>query len=258
MNNSFFWTLIVIIFASCVPHKDLVYFQGEPMTKENIYKLNNTPYKLEVNDIINIEIVSENSKLVALFKNTNTTIDQTNASTSYYSGYSIDQHGNIRIPYIGDINVLGYTTKEVREKIEIELKKYISHSNKIFVKVKLSGIKYTILGEVKQPGTQTLTQNEVNIIEVISKSGGILSSGNNKQIEVLRKEFDGIKKYTIDLTQIDLFDSKVFNILPNDIIYVKPFKRKSWGLGTTGIDAFQTFSSVFAVITTTYLLIKTL
>ncbi|MFC2127397.1 polysaccharide biosynthesis/export family protein [Bacteroidota bacterium] len=258
MNRLFFWSLIIVIFSSCIPHKDLVYFQGEPMTKENIYKLNNTPYKLEVNDIININITSENQKLVALFSNSKNENIQPSTESSYYSGYSIDRHGNIRIPYIGELNVLGYTTKEVREKIESELKKFVSSSNTFFVKVKLTGIKYTILGEIQSPGTISVPQNQVNIIEAISNAGGVSATGNNKNIEVLRKEFDGIKKYTIDITQIDLFDSKVFNILPNDIIYIKPFKRKSWGLGTTGIDAFQTFSSIFTVIATTFLLVKTL
>ena len=25
----------------------------------------------------------------------------------YFNGYSVDRHGNIRIPYIGEVNVLG-------------------------------------------------------------------------------------------------------------------------------------------------------
>ena len=34
----------------------------------------------------------------------------------YFNSYSIDRHGNIRLPYLGELNVLGYTEKEVREK----------------------------------------------------------------------------------------------------------------------------------------------
>ena len=45
------------------------------------------------------------------------------ADNSYFTGYSIDEHGNIRLPYIGELNVLGYTTDEVREKVKSELKK---------------------------------------------------------------------------------------------------------------------------------------
>ena len=34
----------------------------------------------------------------------------------YFKGYSVDRHGNIRIPYIGDLNVLGYTTERSTRK----------------------------------------------------------------------------------------------------------------------------------------------
>ena len=43
------------------------------------------------------------------------------------------------------------TEKEIREKIEIELKKFIKSSESIFVKVKLSGIQFLVHGEVNSP-----------------------------------------------------------------------------------------------------------
>jgi len=260
MNKLLLLVIFSLIITSCVPHKDLVYFQGEPMAKENVYKLNSTPYKLQTNDILTISIKSENEKLVSLFstqKNT-TQNSNNNVSSSYFNGYSIDNHGNIRIPYIGKLNVLGYTANEVREKIEIELNKFVNVSNSIFVTVKLAGIKYTILGEIGAPGTNILYQNEVNIIEAIASSGDITVTGDRSKIEIIRKEFDGVKKYIIDITKIDLFDSSVFRIQPNDIIYIRPIKRKSWGVGTTGLETFRTIGSIFSIIATTVLLIKTL
>ena len=49
-------------------------------------------------------------------------------------------------PYVGELNVLGYTEKEVREKIEEELGKYFKDTSNIFVTVKLAGIRFTVLG----------------------------------------------------------------------------------------------------------------
>lgn len=34
----------------------------------------------------------------------------------YFSDYSVDNYGNIRLPTLGEINVLGYTQLEVRKK----------------------------------------------------------------------------------------------------------------------------------------------
>lgn len=258
MYKNLFIFIFSIVVISCVPHRKLVYFQGEPLEKKDIYKINDTPYKLQINDVISIEIKSKDTELVALFKNNTTTNNTQNirAENLYFTGYTIDRHGNIRLPYVGKLNVLGYTINEVREKLKSELKKYINLDKSVFVSVKLSGIQYTILGEIKTPGTQVIYQNRVNIIEAIANSGDILDTGDRTRIEILRNEFDGLKKYTIDITQVEMFDSEVFNILPHDIIYINPIKTKSWGIGTTGLQTFTTLASIFSIIATTVLLIQ--
>ena len=142
MLKRFFIILSVCFFASCVPNKDLVYLQGKPIPKKEVYKLNNEPYRLQVGDVLTIDIKAKDEKSVALFKKTITT-DQNraaqNGAVDLQSGYSIDRHGNIRLPYIGEVNVLGYTTKEVRLKIEKALLLYLRNEDDIFVTVRLSG-----------------------------------------------------------------------------------------------------------------------
>lgn len=258
MNKLFLVFSFSIILSSCVPHRKLVYFQGEPIEKEDIHKINDTPYKLKVNDILYITLKSKNEELVALFNNNNggSNTNSTGGDNLYFTGYTIDEHGNIRLPYVGNVNVLGYTIEEVRVKVKSELKYYINFDKNIFVTVKLAGIKYTILGDIGSPGTHIMYQNKVNIMEAIANSGDIIATGDRTKVEVLREEFDGLKKYTVDITQIDVFESEVFNILPHDIIFVNPIKTKSWGIGTTGLETFTTLASVFSIIATTLLLIK--
>jgi polysaccharide export outer membrane protein len=106
-----------------------VYFQGEPIPKEEIHKVNDIPYKLQTNDIISITLKSKNEDLVALFNNSTTSsASGSNISQDqlYFNGYTIDAHGNIRLPYVGELNVLGYTIEDVREKVKSELKYYIN------------------------------------------------------------------------------------------------------------------------------------
>lgn len=247
-----------IFLSSCVPHKKLVYFQGEPIEKEDIHKINEIPYKLQINDILYITLKSKNEELVALFNNNSNNVNNNNVGGDqlYFTGYTIDDHGNIRLPYVGNLNVLGYTIEEVREKVKSELKYYINFDKNIFVTVKLAGIKYTIIGDIASPGTHIIYQNRVNLIEAIANSGDIIDTGDRTKVEIIREEFDGVKKYTVDITQVTVFDSEVFNILPHDIIYINPIKTKSWGIGTTGLETFTTLASIFSIIATTLLLIK--
>lgn len=257
-----FLTLLLFSFFvfSCVPNKDLVYFQGESGQSENLQKLQNEPYKLQVNDMLDIQIKSSDDKLVDLFQSSSSDGNNTNVrytdQSLYFTSYSIDRHGNIRLPYIGEINVLGYTTKEVREKIEKEFSAYFKNPDDVFITVKLAGVRFTILGEVKTTGTKVLYQNQVNLIEAIAAAGDITLVGNRRNVSVFRKNIDGTKRYTIDMTDVSTFDSDNFFVQSNDIIYVQPLKQKSWGTGATGMQTLTTVISVLSLVTTTILLIN--
>ena len=249
----------IILFASCIPNKELIYFQGDPKQNEAVQKLQNEPYKLQVNDILDIQIKSSDEKLVALFKNTNTSGQSGSTFSSekiYFTGYSIDEQGNIRLPYIGDINVLGYTAKEVREKIDKEFEAYFKNPDDVFTTVKLAGIRFTVLGEVGSTGTVILYQNQVNLIEAIANAGDIEITGNRKNVTIYRKNIDGTKKYQVDMLDVTSFDSDNFFIQSNDIIYVEPLKQKSWGTGTSGMQTITSLIAVLSLVTTTILLIN--
>jgi polysaccharide export outer membrane protein len=260
MNRYFVYLLVISLFASCVTTKQMTYYQGDPVKKSELYKLNNQPYRLQVNDILYIDIKADNPKIVSMFKNVegNSGKSTEGGGNLYFKGYTIDRHGNIRIPYIGEINVLGYTTKEVREKIEMELGKYFKNPEQIFVTVKLTGIKFVVTGEVGSPGTINLAQNEVSIIDAIANAGEITPFGNRENVILIRKTIDGVKKYHLDLTNIDIFNSKYFYIQPNDIVYVAPLKQKSWGTGTTGFQSFSTVVTVLSFLVSSVLLVKNL
>lgn len=255
--------ILISFFASCVPNKDLVYLQGTPVTKKDVYKLKNEPYRLQVDDVLTIDIKAKDENSVSMFKKTEDVAignsnNQSSSGANLQSGYSIDRHGNIRLPYIGEINVLGYTTKEVRMKLEKELLQFFKNEEDLFVSVNLSGIKFTILGEVNEPGTKVINQNSLNIIEAIANSGDITVTGNRKKVELWRTTAGARKKYTIDLTRATAFDSEVYYIQPNDLIYVIPLKQKAWGTGTTGLQSLTTIISVFTLVTSTILLVRNL
>lgn len=257
-HNILILLLVTLFTTSCIPKKDLVYFQGKPT--EKLSEIVNEPYKLQVNDILDIRIKADDEKLVDMFSrqdpNASRMGNQFNNQTLYFTSYSIDKHGNIRMPYLGDINVLGYTEKEVREKIDVELKKYFKETAGIFVTVKLAGIRFVVMGEVKQTGTFVLYQNQVSIVEAIANAGDIEVTGNRKRVTVFRKNNSGTKKYTLNLTDVSTFDSPNYYIQSNDVIYVEPLKQKSWGTGTTGLQTLTTIVSVVSLVASAVLISK--
>ena len=122
MKKIILLTLIITCLSSCLSTKKTNYFQGEPQSESDLYEFNSAPYRLQVSDVLSIDIKSENEELVTLFKTQGSVGNSaTSESGLYFNGYTVDNHGNIRIPYIGELNVLGYTEREVREKVEEEL-----------------------------------------------------------------------------------------------------------------------------------------
>ena len=96
----------------------------------------------------------------------------------------------------------------------------------------------------------------MNIIEAIASAGDIAVTGNRKNVTVIRKGIDGTKKYHINLLDVNSFESDMFYVESNDIIYIEPLKQKSWGTGTSGMQTITSLIAVLSLVTTTILLIN--
>jgi len=256
MKKFLTFILLAILLNSCIPKKNLVYFQGEEQQVDSLRRLQEAPYRLQINDMLDIQIQSPDKKLVDLFQrseNENNSVRYTKESL-YFTTYSVDKHGNIRLPYLGELNVLGYTTTEVREKIDKEFENYFKNLDDVFVTVKLAGVRFTIIGEVKKTGTLVIFQNQVTLVDAIATAGDITLVGNRKNVSIFRKTPDGTKRYVVDMLDLSTFNSENFYIQSNDVIYVEPLKQKSWGTGATGMQTLLTITAIFSLITTVLLL----
>ena len=248
-----------MLFASCVPTKDLIYLQNKDnsVPDNSVNAINSKPYRVQTNDILSITIKTLDPKLSQLFNTTNTEVVAKSEISTYYDGYTVNDHGNIRIPVLGEINVLGFTTEEIRKTIEEKLlNEYFNKESNLFVNVKLAGFRYTINGEVNVTGTRILYQEKVNILEAIANSGDITTTGDRKNVVIIRQIPQGTEMHNIDLTDINAMKSPYYNLQPNDYIYVKPLKQKTWGTGKTGIESISSIITILSLVTTTFLLLK--
>lgn len=259
-KNGFYIVLLSsVLFTSCIPVKDLTYLQDKNSSAEqnNIAAVESKPYRLQVNDILSVDIKAIDPKLVAIFNTTQSTLAGKSESDLYFNGFTVDDHGNIRMPILGEINVIGYTLEEVRLTIEKKLlEEYFKKEANIFVIVKLAGFRYTINGEVGSTGTKTLFQEHVNIMEAIANAGDITITGNKKEVTIIRQTPTGVQMHDIDLTDVNVIKSPYFYLQPNDYVYVKPLKQKTWGTGKTGIESITTIVTVLSLATTVFLLLK--
>ena len=250
--------LLLLVGTSCIPRKKITYLQENEQAKDSLLPIlkKQEPYRLLVNDLISIRIKALDEELNDIFNPVgNNDPNATGEQRLYYDGFVVDPQGNVRIPKLGYVQVLGLTVDEVREKLEATLREdYFKEEANPFVTVKLAGIRYTIAGEIGGSGSNIIYRDQVTLVEAIANSGGVPITGDLSDVVVIRQYPVGQKVHHIDLTSIDAMQSPYYNVQPNDLILINPLPQKTLGTGTTGLASFTTILSVLTALTTTILL----
>jgi len=250
---------IIATAASCVPLKDITYLGETDEVNDSIIsvQVQQQPYRVQIGDVLSIRLKALDQQLVDFFNPSSTGGNSTTGLDEgfYYDGFAINRHGNIRVPELGEINVLGRTTEDIRLLIEKKLlADYIKDEADLFVTVKLAGIRYTVAGEINDPGTKTELAEKLSVLEAIANAGDIPLTGDRTDVLIIRQYPGGQRVHHIDLTKITAMQSPYYFVQPNDLIMVNPLPQKAIGIGTTGLQSFTTILSVITALTSIILL----
>jgi polysaccharide export outer membrane protein len=254
-----FVIFLLLLASSCVPTRKITYLQESDNIKNDsliTFQKVQSPYRLQINDILSIQIKAPyDPGLVSMFNaSSNVSAGGGAGAGLYFNGYTIDQHGDIRVPQLGKIKAIGLTLEELTTLIEKRLlTEYFKENADLFVTVRLGGLRYVMTGEVGGKGEQVIFRDQVTIVEAIANGGGVPITGDLTNVRIVRQYPDGVKVHHLDLTQLDVIYSPYYYIQPNDMIVVDPLPQKALGTGTTGLASFSTIISVFTTLVTTLL-----
>jgi polysaccharide export outer membrane protein len=79
----------------------------------------------------------------------------------------------------------------------------------------LLSFKYTVIGEVRTPGTYMNYNNYLNVLEAIGRAGGISDYGSRDRILVVRPFSAGTKTFRLDLDDKKILSSEAYYLLPS-------------------------------------------
>jgi len=169
--------------------------------------------------------------------------------------YVIDINGNINFPVLGFIKVAGLTRLQAVEFLQKQLEVYVQD---VVVNVQLMNFKYTVLGQVKAPGVQSVPvgTERLTILEAIAKAGDLQITGLRNNVLLVREVNGQRFEYRLDLTSKDLYQSPAYYLRQNDVIYVEPnFTANFQGtnfqtftqLGTTAISIFLSLYTIISL-----------
>ena len=230
MKKLIFLSFVFCLIFSCSSKKQILYIQDSNVN--DLYSTEFLEYKVQIDDILKIQVLSVQPELESMFNITNEAVFNTESAV-LYNGYKVDSEGFITLPQINKLYVKGSTLIEIRSMIEsqlIQLDLLIEPN----IDIKLVNSYFTILGEVKLPGRYNFLENNLNIFEAIGMAGDLSINGLRKDVKLIR-EINGEQKIlSIDLTSSTSFTSNVFQVFSGDIIIVNPNSSRIKNAGIIG------------------------
>ncbi|MDB4835480.1 polysaccharide biosynthesis/export family protein [Cyclobacteriaceae bacterium] len=223
---SLFFVTVVCLLSSCVTQKKMTLLQGQGgNVSDTLQQRLITQYEIQSGDILDIKVSSLDPSSVQVFnKAVGISLNAAvNEASLYINGYMVDHFGAINIPLIGDLAVEGITMDSLNHLLDAKLSNYFKFYT---VEAKLVNYRISILGEVKRPGTQTVYNSDVNVLQALSNAGGISDHGNRRKVKIIRKAFGKNESSVIDLTDENVINSEYFYLMPNDVVYIAPHKSK--------------------------------
>ncbi|MBI9063790.1 MAG: polysaccharide biosynthesis/export family protein [Marinilabiliaceae bacterium] len=221
----------MFMLSSCITQRNLEYVQVDVDDMQTYDEAFVDDYKLQPKDELYIQISSLDDPSARIFSSTgNQQFINVGAIQPFGASllsYTIDKDGFILLPVIGLILVKDKTIEQVSEIITNSVTKILSQP---MVSVKLVNRYVTVLGEVQRPGHYSYSQDKVTIYDAIGIAGDITDWGNRNEVILIRNENGKNLQIPVDLTQSDILASNYLYVSPNDIIYVKPLRKKFWNL----------------------------
>ena len=242
---------LAFIITSCATKKELIYINSDINTTNNDFKW--SEMYLQANDILSVKVTSDVPELASVYNISPIEQSGVQGDQMQLQGYLVANDGTINIPVLGLQKVSGLTLMEAEKQIQQVLidKGYLKNP---VVVCRLLNAKFTVLGEVKTPGTYIFYENNLTLLQALGLAGDLTINGVRKKITIIRTE-NGKQTYgTIDLTKNDWFKTPFYFVKPNDVIIVDPNTAKVKSAGIIGNPG--NLISIISVLLSSIIIIK--
>jgi polysaccharide export outer membrane protein len=221
----------ILFNSSCISHRNLTYLKdSKDQERLRGYPKAVPPYRIRVKDNLFVSVVSSDLEVNKLYNPAHAGSPQTtnneyeNPANQFVFGYEVDSSGNINLPLIGKINLVGKTINQSERIIEDTARRYLKE---VTAKVKLLNNRVTVVGEVKNPGVYYKYGYDFTVFEAIAMASGITNYAQLDSVVVLRPTKDGSQTFVLDLKSKSVLTSDAYFLQPNDVVMVEPGKYKN-------------------------------
>lgn len=234
LNNRNLWLLLLpFLLTACQSYKKVPYFQNVEVVNEVEQQEKLYDAKIMPKDLLTIVVSCTSPELAIPFNLTVASNAGIAVSTSSYvttqpvlQPYLVDNEGNTNFPVLGELKLGGLTKREAEQLIIDKLKPYMKETP--IVTVRMVNYKISVIGEVTRPGTFTISNEKVNLLEALAMAGDMTVYGLRDNVKLIREDANGKQQIvTLDLNKAETILSPYYWLQQNDIVYVTPNKAKA-------------------------------
>lgn len=216
----FLFLSIVGWFSSCkVFRSNLMLNTNKEYTYDKIVdSLSKQDYKIDENDILNVQIFSNDGFKIVDLAGTN------QMQRFFELDYVVGRDDSCKLPLVGKVKLAGLNIKEATKHLE---QLYSIYYVKPFVYLTIKNKRVIVFpGNGGAARVLNLTNNNTTVIEVLALSGGIAEDGKAYKVKLIRnQDNEKPKVYLMDLSKIEGIAVGNTVVMANDIIYVEPRYR---------------------------------
>ena len=159
------------------------------------------------------------------------------------AGILVDNKGYISLPLIHRVKVAGYTQSGAARMLESRYKKYLTDPS---LSLEVMNKRIYVVGEVNKPGVVQVENEAMTVLQAIGSVGGMTDSAQRNEIYIVSQDgHRNLKMRRVDLTSFSAMQATNMVLRPNDIVYVKPNKWKSYRVASNDFTSpFVTLGQV--------------
>jgi len=241
-------TFILILFSACSARRERSLFNAPSDvvtdTIKQVYVVNDQGisdayYKIKVNDRLAIRNV-QNPEFGATSNANSASVSTGNQNSSgsinNVLSYPVDLDGQVNLPAIGKIPVVGLSRREAASKIQEVYAKQLLRNP--IIELSVVNLKVTLLGEFGKQGNFLLERENTTLIDIIGEAGGITKTADPKTLKIIRGDRSNPEIIYVNLNDINSLASKKLALQNDDIIVLQQTKS------TAATEKLQSYNNI--------------
>ena len=214
-----FLAFLALALGACktINSNRVLYYEEGTTLKVDSIGLSNRSSTIVKGDMLSIEFYPNKGEQKIIGKEPGNSVSPTNQN------YIVDQNGEVNLPIIGKLSVLGKTAEEVKITLEEVLKKVL---NDPYVQVRIENERVILFSGKGEGKVIPIPHQNISLLEVIALGGGLKENAKSQEVHLIRKDNQTTKTYRFDISSIQNIRASEVYVRNHDIIVVNYYPRK--------------------------------